>query len=296
MTRAAAGRRAAALVAVLVAPPVAAAQRPQSSLLPDLPASVRVAGLAGAGVANIGYAGTVFENPSGLAPIRALSIEAAFSRRPDGSTYNMGAVAARIGAFNLGGGYQYLLYPEGEATRDNVLSVGALTYRRGGLAVGGALKYLSVEDASDRIDRTIAGDIGLTLALWDITALAISWQNLGARAVDGPLIPVPSSFLLGFSLNLIDTYSHGRLLFLLETAWTDGEDRRTVVGLEGGAVIGGLGLIARVGHGGQPAGSGLSKTAFGGGVLIGNARIDYAYRASAAGDPVTHLFGVRWTL
>lgn len=284
------------MVALALAPTSLGAQRPQSSLLPDLPASVRVAGLAGAGVANIGYAGTVFENPSGLAPIRTLSIEAALWRRPDGSTFNMGAAAARLGAFNIGGGYQYLLYPEGEATRDNVLSVGALTWRRGGLAVGGGAKYLSVEDSSGRIDRTVAGDLGVTLALWDITALALSWQNLGARAVDGPEIPVPSSFHLGFSLNLIDTYSHGRLLFLLETAWTEGEARRTMVGLEGGAVVSGLGLIVRVGHGGQPAGSGLSKTAFGGGILPGNARIDYAYRASSAGDPVTHLFGVRWTL
>lgn len=273
----------------------AAAQRPQASLLPDLPASVRVAGLAGAGVANIGYAGSVFENPSGLAPIRNLSIEAALARRPGGSTYNMGAAAVRIGAFNLGGGYQYLLYPAGEATRDNVLSTGALTYRRGGLALGGGLKYLSVEDSAGRIDRTLVRDIGVTLALWDITALAVSWQNFGARSVKGPVIPVPGSFHLGFSLNLIDTYSNGRLLALVETVWTRGEERRTIVGLEGGAVVSGLGLILRVGHGGQPDGSGLSKTAFGGGILLGNARLDYAYRASSAGDPVTHLFGVRWT-
>lgn len=281
------------LLALLAAP--AAAQRPQASLLPDLPASVRVAGLAGAGVANIGYAGSVFENPSGLAPIRTLSVEAALARRPDGSTYNMGAAAARLGAFNIGGGYQYLLYPAGEPTRDNVLSVGALTWRRGGLAAGGGLKYLSVEDSAGVIDRTIVRDLGFTMALWDITALAVSWQNYGVRAVQGPVIPVPGSFHVGFSLNLIDTYSHGRLLFLLETVWTQGEERRTILGLEGGAVVKGLGLIARVGHGGQPAGSGFSKTAFGGGVLLGNARIDYAYRASSAGDPVTHLFGVRWT-
>lgn len=288
-------RSAACAVLVLLGGGELLAQRPQSSLLPDLPASVRVAGLAGAGVANIGYAGSVFENPSGLAPIRTLSVEAALARRPDGSTYNMGAVAARIGAFNLGGGYQYLLYPAGEATRDNVLSVGALTYRRGGLAFGGGLKYLSVEDSAGTIDRTLVRDLGVTVALWDITALAISWQNYGASSVKGPVIPVPGSFHVGFSLNLIDTYSNGRLLGLVETVWTQGEPRRTILGLEGGAVVSGLGLIVRVGHGGQPEGSGFSKTAFGGGILLGSARIDYAYRASSNGDPVTHLFGVRWT-
>lgn len=272
-----------------------AAQRSQTTRLPALPASVRVAGLAGAGVANIGYAGTVFENPSGLAPIRTLSVEAALARRPDGSTYNMGAAAARLGAFNIGGGYQYLLFASDEATRDNVLSVGALTWRRGGLALGGGLQYLSVEDSAGVIDRTIVKDLGLTLALFDVAAIGLSWQNFGAQSVKGPTLPVPGAFHLGFSLNLIDTYTNGRLLALVEAVWTEGQPRRTILGLEGGAVISGLGLIARVGHGAQPAGSGLSKTAFGGGVVLGAARVDYAYRASSAGEPVTHLFGLRWT-
>lgn len=271
------------------------AQRTQTSLLPELPASTRVAGLAGAGVANIGYAGTVFENPSGLAPIRSLSVEAALYRRQGGATYNMGAVAARIGTFNLGGGYQYLVYPAGSATRDNVLSVGALTWRRGGLALGGGLKYLSVEDSAGTIDRTIVKDLGLTLALFDVAALALSWQNFGAQAVSGPTIPVPGSVHLGFALNLIDTYTSGRLLALVETTWTEGDPRRTVLGLEGGAVISGLGVVARVGHGGQPPGSGYTKTAFGGGIVLGAARVDYAYRGSAHGGRPTHLFGLRWT-
>lgn len=284
------------VLAWTIALPVAApAQQAPASQLPLLPASVRVAGLAGAGVANIGYAGSVFENPSGLAPIRTLSVEAALFRRPGGSTYNMGAAAVRVGAFNLGGGYQYLLFPRGGPTRDNVISVGALTWRRGGLAAGGGLKYLSVEDSAGVIDRTVVKDVGFTLALFDVAAMALSWQNIGAQAIDGPVIPVPGSFHLGFALNLIDTYSHGRLLGLVETVWTDGEPRRTLLGLEGGAVVSGLGVIARVGHGGQPAGSAYTRTAFGGGVLIGAARIDYAYRGSATGGRPTHLFGLRWT-
>jgi hypothetical protein len=284
-----------ALAALLAVPVAGGAQRVQTSLLPELPASTRVAGLAGAGVANIGYAGTVFENPSGLAPIRTLSIEAALYRRPDGATYNMGAAAVRIGAFNLGGGYQYLLYPRDSETRDNVLSVGALTWRRGGLALGGGLKYLSVEDSSGVIDRTIVKDLGLTLALFDVAAVGLSWQNFGADALKGPEIPVPASVHLGFAFNLIDTYTSGRLLALVETTWTEDQSRRTLLGLEGGAVISGLGLIVRVGHGAQPPGSGYAKTAFGGGVLLGAARLDYAYRGSAHGGRPTHLFGLRWT-
>jgi len=273
----------------------AMAQAAPRAIIHELPASVRVAGLAGAGVANIGYAGTVFENPSGLAPIRTLSIEAALARPPGGATYAMAAGAARVGAFNLGGGSQYIRFRSGGAIRDNVLSVGAVTWRRGGLAVGGGLKYLSVEDSSGTIDRTVVRDFGVTVALFDVAAMALSWQNHGATALKGDLIGVPGSFHLGFAFNLIDTYTSGRLLALVETTWTDGESRHTVLGLEGGAVISGLGLIARVGHGWQAPSTGYSKTAFGGGILLGAARIDYAYRGSASGGRPTHLFGVRWT-
>lgn len=261
----------------------------------DLPASVRVAGLAGAGVANIGYAGTVFENPSGLAPIRTLSMEAALARPPGGATYAMAAAAARVGAFNVGGGSQYYRFRSGGPVRDNLLTVGAATWRRGGLAVGGGLKYLSVEDSAGTIDRTVVRDFGVTVALFDVAAMALSWQNHGATALRGEALDIPGSFHLGFAFNLIDTYTSGRLLALVETAWTDGEPRRTVLGLEGGAVISGVGLIARIGHGAQSPATGYTKTAFGGGILLGAARIDYAYRGSASRGRPTHLFGVRWT-
>lgn len=290
--------RVACLTVLLVAvwpPAPVATQTPPITVVHELPASVRVAGLAGAGVANIGYAGTVFENPSGLAPIRTLSIEAALGRPPGGATYGMAAAAARVGAFNLGGGAQYYRYRSGGPIRDNVLSVGAVTWRRGGLALGGGLKYLSVEDSAGTIDRTVVRDIGATVALFDVAAMAVSWQNYGATALRGQPIPVPGSFHLGFAFNLIDTYDSGRLLALVETAWTSGEPRRTILGLEGGAVISGLGLIARVGHGAQASSTGYSKTAFGGGLVLGAARIDYAYRGSATGGRPTHLFGVRWT-
>jgi len=229
-------------------------------------------------------------NPRSCKPV-----EAALSRPPGGSTYGMFAAAARVGAFNLGGGTQYLRFAAGTPTRDNTLSVGAVTWRRGGLAVGGGLKYLSVEDSAGTIARTLVRDLGVTLALFDVAALGLSWQNRGASALSGPTIPIPGSFHLGVALNLIDTYTSGRLLALVETAWTSGEPRRTVIGLEGGAVISGVGLIARIGHGAQSPATEYGKTAWGGGILLGAARIDYAYRRSASGGTPTHLFGVRWT-
>jgi hypothetical protein len=102
---------------------------------------------------------------------------------------------------------------------------------------------------------------------------------------------------LGLSLNLLDTYSNGRLLGTVETIWTEGARPRTVVGLEGGAVFYGLGLIARIGTGGQPSDPGgpFSRTAYGGGLVLGRARLDYAYQRRSPLGRSVHLFGFRWT-
>jgi cyanophycinase-like exopeptidase len=102
---------------------------------------------------------------------------------------------------------------------------------------------------------------------------------------------------VGFSLNLLDTYSNGRLLATIESVWTEQDRGRTVLGLEAGAAIGGVGLVARVGSGRQPglAGGLLSNTTFGASLLLGRARLDYAFqRRSAIGRDV-HLAGIRWT-
>jgi hypothetical protein len=59
----------------------------------------------------------------------------------------------------------------------------------------------------------------------------------------------------------------------------------------------GLGLVARAGSGPQPglAGNLLSNTTIGGSVLLGRARIDYAYQHRSIIGRNVHLFGGRWT-
>ena len=244
-----------------------------------------------------GYAGSVFNNPSGLAPIRSLSLEAAFARLPDRSTYTMGAAAVRVGDFNLGGGYQYLRFPKGGPVFDNFTWVGTTVYRRGGISFGSSAKYVSLEDSAGAIKRSVSTDLGTTVALFDIAALALSVHNLGDWTVSGGGVALPRSWHLGFSFNLLDTFSNGRLLATVETVWTQRQRRRTVFGLEAGAVFAGVGLVARVGHGGQPGDiSGtLSKTTYGGSVVLGRARVDYAYQDRSPLGNQVHLFGVRWT-
>lgn len=262
--------------------------------LPGLPASVRSAGAGGISVALPGDAAVVFDNPSAIGPIRRFALEASYARLPDDRWYTTGAAAVRVGQWSAGGGYRYLRYPGDHPLTDNLQWVGALSTRVQGVHLGVAANYVSVEDSSGTIFRTLTEDIGITVAFFDIAAAALAFENIGTTALTGARLPLPAATHLGFSLNLIDTYSHGRLLAMLETTWSEGE-RRTVVGLEGGAVFGGVGLVARIGHGGQSAGDDVSKTSYGASVVLGRARLDYAYQPRSLIGRSVHLFGVHWT-
>jgi hypothetical protein len=147
------------------------------------------------------------------------------------------------------------------------------------------------------VTRSLTSGLAVQVAFFDIAALAISAQNIGQFNLTGDGLHLPDAVHVGFSLNLLDTYSNGRLLATIESVWTEQDRGRTVLGLEAGAAIGGVGLVARVGSGRQPglAGGLLSNTTFGASLLLGRARLDYAFqRRSAIGRDV-HLAGIRWT-
>lgn len=268
---------------------------PPRPALPDLPASVRVAGFAGAGVAIPGYAAAVFDNPAAIGPIRTLSLEAAYARLPDDSWYTTGAAAVRLGLFNLGGGYRYLKFRGDQPVHDNLSWVAAGVYRLKGVALGGSAKYVSVEDSSGGVYRTLTSDAGITLAFFDIAAIGLAFQDLGRYSLSGPRLTLSPSTHLGFSMNLIDTYSNGRLLATVETVWTESEPRRTIIGVEGGVVFYGVGLVGRIGTGSQPSGSGVGKTSYGASLVLPRTRVDYAFQHRSALGRSVHLFGVSWT-
>jgi hypothetical protein len=296
------GRLLSASLLALGLPVASAAQGSTGSarLVPVIlgfPSSVQAAGLAGAGVALPGYAGALFVNPAGIAPIRVLSLEAGFSRRPDHSTYAMVAAATRAGRFNLGLGYRYLRFSADSSTNDNLSWAGAVVYRRGSIALGASTKYVSVEQRDGPVTRSLTGDLALQIAFFDIAALALSLQNLATTRLSGAGLELPEALHLGFSLNLLDTYSNGRLLATIESVWSAGERGRTMLGLEAGAAVSGVGVVARIGTGRQPGlvGGLLSNTTFGGSLLLGRARLDYAFQNRSALGHDVHLFGARWT-
>lgn len=282
----------AAVAAQLSGARPAVAQAPVT-LLPGAPVSARNASLAGAATAMIGYAGSVFTNPSGIAPIRIMSLEGGFARLSDTTTYVMGAAAVRLGPVNLGAGARYLRFDAGHAFYDNLETVLAGVARIHGVALGLAGNYFAIEDSAGRYTRSMTTDASLTVAFFDIAALALSVQNLGRIPISGTLIDIPSSVRLGFSLNLIDTFTNWRLLATVEQVWSEG-DARTLFGLEGGAVFYGVGLVGRFGVGAQPVGSPYSSPAWGGSVVLGRGALDYAYVRRPGLNPI-HLLGVRLT-
>ena len=279
----------------LLAGGLCAQAAPPLPVLPFLPASVRVAGFAGAGVAVPGYAAAIFDNPSAIGPIRSLALEAAYARLPDDSWYTTGAAAVRAGPFNLGGGYRYLSFQGAQLVRDNLSWVAAGVYRLKGVAVGGSAKYVSLQDSLGSVYRTLTSDAGITLAFFDIAAVGLAFQNLGRYSLSGPRLTLPHSTHLGFSFNLIDTYSNGRLLAMVETVWTEGQPRRTIFGLEAGAVFRGVGLVGRIGTGAQPTESGVGKTAYGASLVLPRTRVDYAFQHRSALGRSVHLIGLSWT-
>lgn len=286
------GLRGAAGLLLAVQAPLAAqtASRPVVSAAPP---SVRSAGLGGATAAIIGYAGSVFTNPAGLATVRIIALEGAFARYDSASNYFTGAAAIRVGRVNVGGGLRYLRFDQGQEYYDNLESSGAVTLRLKGLAWGLGGSYYAVEDSAGNISRVATAASAVTVAFFDIAALAITARNLGEWSLGGETLDLPTRVSVGFSLNLVDTYSNWRLLVAIERNWIDG-DGQTYFGVEGGAVLYGVGLVGRAGTGGRPTGEPFGNGTLGGSLVLGRAAIDYAY-LDGRDRPPLHMFGLRWT-
>jgi hypothetical protein len=261
--------------------------------------------MAGAGVALVGDAGAVFSNPSGLATISYVSLEGAYRAAPGGAHLFSGALGWRIRQFDLGVGGRYFDFgddptqyigpeaPAGSNSRE-VLGMGSLVYRYGLIAAGVSGRYVRRSVDSVHV-RGFSGDVGLTVAFFDIMALAFAVQNLGNNWREDPL-SMPRLTRLGFTMNYVDPQETFRLLSTLEVQWPEGAGARWVVGAEGGIVFQGVGVIARAGYGSETPGLPNSKLSVGGSLAFGVLDIDYAYRAHDVLDERAHHIGLRLTL
>lgn len=292
-----------------LAPPTALAQTP-IAVVPtvlQLPPTVRSAALNGAAVALVGDAGAVFANPAGLATISHIGIEGAYRTMPGPDAFLLtGALGWRLRQFNLGVGLRWFdmgavpstyLGPAvmpGTPARD-ALAAGSLVYRFGLIALGGTVKYLEREVAQEE-QQGVSVDAGAAIAVFDIMAIAFSVQNVGGNLRERSALVMPRFSRLGFTMNYVDPQGELRLLSTLEVQWPDEEAARLVVGGEAGLVLGGLGLIGRVGWGSRPTVSGRSQGTFGASVAFSRLRFDYAYQQSDILDEPSHQVGLRLTL
>jgi len=287
-----------AVLAALVAMPAPrlAAQSAPAPLILTLPVTTRSAGLGGASVALSGDAGSTFLNPAGLATIQHIAIEGGLQRYPDGSIETMGAAAFRFLQFDLGGGYHYLRLSDSSAVKDNLVWTGSGVYRFGLIALGSTLKYVSLEDSAGVIRRSAAMDAGLGIHVFDLMTLAFAVRNLADWRVTGGPMQLPVSKHAGFSFNFTDPQETARLLTTVEVVWTARAQRRTLLGLEAGAVIGKVGLVGRVGYGAAPLGAGQKEVSLGGGVVLSRFNIDYAWQQRTKLGSHVHRLGLRFTL
>ena len=280
----------------LLSPPTLLAQTALAPHILTLPVSVRAAGLGGASVALNGDASATFLNPAGLATIRNIAIEGAMQRYPDGSLEGLAAGAFRLFQFDLGGGIHYLRFSDTAAVRDNLQWTASAVYRFGMLSLGSTLKYVSLGDSAGQVRRSAATDAGLGIYVFDLFTLAFAVRNIETWRVNGGPLLLPTSKHAAFAFNFVDPQATARLLTTVEVVWTARAERRTVLGLEAGAVVGKVGLVGRFGYGAPPEGAGQREASVGGGVVLSRFNIDYAWqRRSKLGRDI-HRLGLRFTL
>lgn len=271
-------------------------QTPLAPLILTLPISVRSAGLGGASVALNGDASATFLNPAGLATIRNIAIEGAVQRYPDGSLEGFAAGAFRILQFDLAGGVHYLRFSDSSAVADNLQWTGSAVYRFGLIALGSTLRYVSLEDSAGAVRRSATMDMGLGIHVFDLMTLAFAVRSLESwRVTGGPLL-LPVSKHAGAAFNFTDPQLTARLLGTVEVIWQDRAARRTLLGVEAGAVLSGVGVVGRLGYGAAPEGAGQKELSLGAGVVLSRFNIDYAWQRRTRLGREIHRLGLRFTL
>ncbi len=294
--------------AVLVAlgyPGSAASQSNETPIVLQLPATVRTAGFNGAGVALVGDAGSIFINPAGMATIRRVAVEGSYRPIDQGTYLATGALAWRVGQFDVGLGARYFdlgqtsgsfapsAAPAGQPAYE-ALGVGSLIYRFGMIAIGGSGKYYR-RRVGDVYDKAVSMDAGIALAFFDIAALAFSIQNVGGNWLDSAGVALARVSRLGFTMNYVDPLETVRLLSTFEIQWVEGQPARGVLGVEAGIVISGVGILGRAGYAGRPAPYSDAKLTVGATLTLGRFLLDYGYLPDDLNGKDAHMLGLRLT-
>lgn len=306
-------------LAVLAGPLHAQDAGGTGGVLLQLPATAREMALAGAYTAVLGDAGALFVNPAGLAPIKHTAVAVSHERYILGTTLTSAVLAVRVSRFHLAAGFHLLdfggdsvVVPDpafggdrGLTTGETIgayhaLGVGAITYRRGllsaGVAVKGLREHVGVEGDSAVNLSAVAVDVGLAAAFFDIASLAVVVQNLGSdlRGGSAAPAPLPRTVRVGYMLNIWDPQGVPRLMVTAEWVSPSHARDQWAFGAEGGVVSGGVGLLGRIGAVTGRRGSDRSSVVTGGGIIFHSLRLDYAYQGLKSLGGGTHRFTAGW--
>ncbi len=112
----------------------------------------------------------------------------------------------------LGGGIHYLRFSDTSSVKDNLQWTASGVYRFGLIAIGGTLKYISLEDSAGQVSRSATTDAGLGLHVFDIMTVAFTIRNIGSWRVNGGPLQLPVSKHAAFAFNFVDPQLTARLL------------------------------------------------------------------------------------
>jgi hypothetical protein len=304
------------LLAILLWPGSGSAQGPGADgpLILRSPHSVRSAGLGGAGAALMGDASSVFANPAGLALVQHVALEGGFFGGPLDAYQATAALGIRLAQFDLGFGVKYYDFgSEDEVVPDpatggltglptgatvdagEFLGVGSLVYRFGMLAMGGSVK-LARQRVAALEAQGVSADLGLAIAVFDILALGFAIQNLSGNWDETGGLTLPRLTRTGFTMNYVDPQETWRLLSTVELQWPEARSTRFVFGLEGGAVVKGVGILARTAYRTRDAGADVSRLTYGLSLNLARLTVDYAYEPTDLLGDGSQRIGVRLTL
>jgi hypothetical protein len=276
--------------------------------------SVRATGLGGAGAALMGDAAAVFANPAGLALVHHVALEGGFFGGPLDAYQATAALGLRLLQFDLGLGLKYYDFgAEPEIVPDpatggvtglptgvtvsagEFLGVGSAVYRFGLVALGGSVKVARQRVAGLEA-RGVSGDLGVAVAVFDILALGFAVQNLSGNWDEQGGLVFPRLTRAGFTMNYVDPQETWRLLSTIELQWPEARSHRFVFGVEGGAVVRGVGLLGRTAYRSLEDGADVSHFTFGVSLNLARLTLDYAYEPTNLLGDGHQRVGLRLTL
>jgi hypothetical protein len=273
-----------------------------------------MAALGGAYAGVAGDEGSVFVNPAGMAPVRPAVVCASWQQGLPGEQLVSAALVARKDRLSIGLGAMYLrLAHDGAAVPApalgssttaaagyGALGVAALAYRRGVVSIAGSLKYVRQVADSGRAPAAsasgVTGDVGATVAIFDIMAVGATLQNIGGpvSATDGGRLSLPRLVRVGFTLNLVEPQGTFRMLTNTEYLAPAHGEAHWLFGLESGVIVSGYGVLARASYAAGRGGSDRRPAALGGELRLRGLRFEYAFQGYRSPRRATHQFGVRF--